>query len=89
MENKVYKVVITTVAVLVTVLASAILASLWIISLPLMLIYELVVFLCEYLTGNTTNHNYAANAFIMSYKAIKHIYTNMLDKNNFGILNEY
>lgn len=88
MENKVYKVVITTVAILVTVLASVILASLWIVSLPFMLIYELVVFLCEYLTGNTTNHNYAANNFILYYKAVKHIYVNMLDKNNFSILAE-
>lgn len=89
MENKLYNVVIKTITILVTVLASIILASVWIISLPLMLIYELIVFLCEYLTGNTTTHNYAANTFIIYYKAIKHIYINMLDKNNFSILNEY
>ena len=83
MEIKVYNIVIKTVAILVTVLASIILASVWIISLPLMLVYELVVFLCEYLTGNTTNHNY-----ILYYKAIKYIYINMLDESNFSILNE-
>lgn len=88
MEIKVYNVVIKAVAILVTVLASVILATVWIVSLPLMLIYELVVFLCEYLTGNTTNHNYAANNFILYYKAIKHIYVNMLDKNNFSVLAE-
>lgn len=89
MENKVYSIVIKTVAILVTVLASVILATIWIVSLPLMLIYELVVFLCEYLTGNTTNHNYAANNFILYYKAVKYIYINMLDKNNFSVLVEY
>lgn len=88
MEIKVYNVVIKAVAILVTVLASVILATVWIVSLPFMLVYELVVFFCEYLTGNTTTHNYAANNFILYYKAIKHIYVNMLDKNNFSVLTE-
>ena len=88
MEIKVYNVVIKAVAILVTVLASVILATIWIVSLPLMLVYELVVFLTEYLTGERTNHNYAANNFIKYYKAIKHIYVNMLDKNNFSVLAE-
>ena len=88
MENKIYSIVIKTIAILVTVLASIILASVWIVSLPIMLVYELVVFLCEYLTGNTTNHNYAANNFILYYKAIKYVYVNMLDEHNFSILNK-
>lgn len=85
MENKLYSTVIKIIAIMVSILASVILATIWIVSLPFMLIYELIVFLCEYLTGNTTNHNYAANNFILYYKAVKHIYVNMLDESNFKL----
>lgn len=88
MEIKVYSTVIKVIAIMVSVLAGTILATTWIVSLPLLLIYELVVFLTEYLTGERTTHNYAANNFIKYYKAVKHIYINMLDKNNFSILTE-
>ena len=86
MENKLYSTIIKIIAIMVSILAGTILATTWIVSLPLLLIYELVVFLTEYLTGEHTNHNYAANNFIKYYKAVKHIYVNMLDENNFNIL---
>lgn len=85
MEIKVYNVVIKTIAILVTVLASVILATIWLVSLPLMLIYELVVFLTEYLTGEHTNHNYAANSFIKYYKGVKYIYYQMINDYNFKL----
>jgi len=88
MENRLYNIVIKVVAIMVTVLASVILATTWIVSLPILLIYELIVFLCEHLTGNTTNHNYAGNNFITYYKSVKHIYNSMLNEDNFNILEE-
>lgn len=88
MENKLYSTIIKLIAIMVSVLAGTILATVWIVSLPLLLVYELVVFLTEYLTGERTSHNYAANNFIKYYKAVKHIYVNMLDESNFSILTE-